>query len=227
MTSEYPVRATGGRGMGDEVIYYRRPFRTRDGDAATNAGWITWADSLSGTKRRDYETRGFTALTQFGKINSAQNENALAHRIENGEQMTPRQYSAEYIWGPILRHPEGPAQFPLEQILEMRWYEPRTCPIKDVNPAELFPQLRGHKVKNFPCPQCNRNFPAVDGAGAAKPFANHLRIMHDWDMTNILNYGNVIGIDFAAVEFATGTSDEITFGEDEPAPKRGKAEATA
>jgi hypothetical protein len=227
MTSEYPVRQTPGRGLGDEVLYYRRPMLTREGTPASNAGWITWGDSLSGTKRRDYETRGFTALTRYGKINSGQREDALARRIADGAQMTPRQYDAEYIWGPILRHPDGPAEFPLEQILEMRWYEKNHCPIKDVEPADLFPQLRGHKVKHYPCPQCNRNFAEVDGIGANRPLANHLRIMHEWDMANILNYGKAIGIDFASVEFGNSGPTEMTFGEDEPAPKRGKAEVPA
>jgi hypothetical protein len=217
MTSEYPVRQTGGRGMGDEVVYARRPFLTRDGEKAANAGWITWIDTLSGTKLHDYQTRGFTVLNKYGKINSVQRERALENRLLEGEVMTPRQYDAEYIWGPILRHKDGPAEFPLEQILEMRWYEARNCPIKDMEPARLFPQLRGHKVKHYQCPQCSRYFAEVDGVGATRPLANHLRIMHEWDMANILNYGKAIGIDFAAVEFGTGGPTELTFGdEDEP-----------
>lgn len=214
-------------GAGDEIIYYRRPRFTRDGEPAENAGWITWADSLSGTKRRDYETRGWVALTQYGKINSQQRENALANRIENGEQMTPRQYSAEYIWGAILRHPDGPAEFPLDQILALRWYEARNCPIKDVEPAQLFPQLKGHRIKHYPCPQCNRSFAEVDGSGAAKSFANHLRIMHDWDMANILNYGKEVGIDFAKVDFGSTGVVEMTFGEEETPAKRTKTEVGA
>lgn len=212
MTSEYPVRATPGKGLGDEVVYYRRPFLTRDGETAENAGWITWGDSLSGTKRRDYETRGFTLLTKYGKINSLPRERALEERIFEGEVMTPRQYSAEYIWGPILRHPDGPGEFPVDQILAMRWYEAKSCPIKGVNPAELFPQLRGHKVKHFGCPQCARNFAEVDGKGASQPLANHLRIMHEWDMANILNYGREIGINFAHMEASGTTVTEIDFG---------------
>ena len=198
---------------------------TREGEPAENAGWITWGDSLSGTKARDYRTRGFTPLDKYGKINSLPRENALTDRIANGEQMTPRQYDAEYIWGPILRHPDGPGEFPLDQILSMRWYEARNCPIKEVAPADLFPQLRGHKIKHYPCPQCNRSFAEVDGSGAAKSFANHLRIMHDWDMANILNYGKEVGIDFAKVDFGTSGVVEMDFGE--PAPKRTKSEVPA
>ncbi len=197
------------------MVYYRRPFLTRDGDPAENAGWITWGDSLSGTKRRDYETRGFTLLTKYGKINSLAREKSLENRILEGEAMTPRQYQADYIWGPILRHPDGPAEFPVDQIMALRWFEPNNCPIKDVNPAELFPQLRGHKVKLYRCPQCNRSFPEVDGSGASMPLANHLRIMHDWDMTNILNYGERIGINFAHMEASGNKPQEMTFGEAE------------
>ena len=202
--------------MGDEVVYYRRPTLTRDGDPAENPGWITWADSLSGTKRRDYETRGWTLLSKYGKINSLSHERSLEERILEGEVMTPRQYSAEYIWGPILRHPDGPAEFPVDQILTLRWFEPRNCPIKDVDPAQLFPQLRGHRVKTFRCPQCIRTFPEFDGMGAAQPMANHLRIMHEWDMANILNYGKEIGINFAHMEAANNQPQEVTFGEVSP-----------
>lgn len=209
--SEYSAYNTTGKGLGDEVLYYRRPFLTRDGGPAENAGWITWADSLSGTKLRDYEVRGFTPLRKYGYVNSEDRLNELITRARR-EGWQPRQFQAEYTWGPILRHPDGPAEFPLEQILALRWYEPQHCPVKDVQPAALFPQLRGHRVKHHGCPQCNRNFAEVDGAGAAKPLANHLRIMHDWDIQNILAFGKEIGIDFAHVEYGRRADKEFDFG---------------
>ena len=212
MSSEYATGTTQGRGLGDSVIYYRRPFLTRDGDPAANAGWITWADSLSGTKLRDYEYRGFTPLRKYGPLNDEDRLNETLHRAKK-ENWTKRQFDNEWIWGAILRHPDGPAEFPLDQIMAFRWYEPAQCPLRGVNPVELFPQLRGHKVKIHRCPQCARTFAAVDGFGAAEPFANHLRIMHEYDMVNILNFGQRIGIDFTGVEYGTTEAKELTFGE--------------
>ena len=210
--SEYSAGHTQGRGLGDSVIYYRRPFLSRDGERAENAGWITWADSLSGTKLRDYEYRGFTPLRKYGAMNDEDRLNETLGRGKR-ENWTKRQFDGEWIWGAILRHPDGPAEFPLDQIMALRWYEPENCPIRDIKPAELFPQLRGHKVKKYRCPQCSRPFAAVDGVGAAAPFANHLRIMHDYDMVNILTFGERIGIDFTGVEYGTDEAEEISFGE--------------
>jgi hypothetical protein len=213
--SEYATGVSQGHGLGDSVIYYRRPFLTRDGDAAENAGWITWADSLSGTKLRDYEYRGFTPLRKYGAMNNEDRLNVILARGKR-EGWTKRQFDNEWLWGGILRHPDGPAEFPLDQIMAFRWYDPQHCPLRDVNPVELFPQLRGHKVKIHRCPQCPRTFAAVDGYGAAEPFANHLRIMHEYDMVNILNFGQRIGIDFTGVHYGpTGEAKELTFGEAE------------
>jgi len=207
MTSEYKTGHSIGRGLGDEVIYYRRPFLTRDGEPAENAGWITWADSFSGTKLRDYEVRGFTPLRKYGRLNTSLRERQLAERIEAGEQMTPRQYQAEYIWGAILRHPDGPAEFPVEQILQLGWY--KNPPVKGVT----FPQLRSHKVKEYRCPECRRLFPEFDGKGAAQPFGNHLRIMHGYDRSNLMTFGDRIGIDFSAIEGGGVYAEEYSFDE--------------
>lgn len=212
MTSEYASGTTQGRGLGDSVVYARRPFLTRDGDPAENAGWITWIDTLSGTKQRDYEYRGFTILRKYGALND---EDRLNETLARGkrEGWTKRQFDGEWIWGAILRHPDGPAEFPLDQIMTFRWYDAANCPLRGVNPVELFPQLRGHKVKIHRCPQCPRTFAAVDGLGAAAPFANHLRIMHEYDMVNILNFGERIGVDFTGVEYGANEATEIDFGE--------------
>lgn len=210
--SEYSVANTTSRGLGDEVIYFRRPFLTRDGEPAENAGWITWADSLSGTKLRDYEVRGFTPLRKYGQFNKEARLNRTIEKAQD-ENWTPRQFQSEWLWGAILRHPDGPAEFPLEQILALRWYERENCPLRDVDPVKLFPQLNGHRIKKHRCPQCRRTFAEVDGKGAGEPFANHLRIMHDYDMTNILAYGEKIGLDFTGIEYGGDEAEELVFGE--------------
>ena len=53
---------TGSMGTGkrdERVIYYRKPN-----------GWITWADSESGTKMRDFAIRGFSPMLKYGAITS-------------------------------------------------------------------------------------------------------------------------------------------------------------
>ncbi len=215
--SEYNAGHTQGRGLGDAVYYARRPFFTRDGDEANNAGWITWVDTLSGTKTRDYEYRGFSILRKYGPLND---EDRLNEALKQGsrEGWTKRQFDNEWIWGRILRHPDGPAEFPLDQIMTFRWYDPQHIPLRERKPVELFPQLRGHKVKIHRCPQCSRTFAEVDGFGAAEGFANHLRIMHEYDMINILNFGTRIGIDFTGVQYGTVEARELSFGEEEESP---------
>ena len=215
--SEYQTTSGVGRGQGDEVIYYKKPRLTQDGEPANQAGWITWGDSFSGTKARDYGIRGFTPLREFGKINDEDRRQDLLRQAKK-EHWRPLQFQAEWLWGLILRHPNGPAQFPLDQITTLRWYDRRYCPVKDISPKELFPQLRGHDIKNRKCPHCQRTFAEVDGRGAATPLGNHLRIVHDYDMQNVLAYGDKIGVDFTGVEFVEGDDlEEFDFGADDEA----------
>ena len=56
--TDYAGTGAMGQGKRDErVIYYRKPN-----------GWITWADSESGTKLRDFSIRGFQPLFNYGAI---------------------------------------------------------------------------------------------------------------------------------------------------------------
>lgn len=214
--NEYQATASTGRGLADEVIYYRKPRRTRDGEPANQAGWITWGDSFSGTKMRDFGVRGFSPLREYGKINDEDRRQELQARSRR-EHWTPAQFQNEWLWGLILRHPDGPAEFPMDQITTLRWFEPRNCPVKDIAPKDLFPQLRGHTVRTRRCPHCRRSFVEVDGKGVATSLGNHLRIEHTYDMANILAYGDKIGIDFTGVEFTEGEDvEEYSFGEEEP-----------
>lgn len=178
-----------GRNLGDQVIYYRRPEFDRDGNRAENAGWITWGDSTSGTKLRDFQVRGMTPLFKYGVINSKANQKyAEEHDISPDKS----------VWVPILRHPDGPAEFPIDQVLTLRWYRPENCPV----PGTVFPQLSGVKVKEYRCPECKRP-PFVDnhdGVGAVYGLATHLRIMHGWDRVALMAYGDRIGVDFNSVD---------------------------
>lgn len=178
--------ATAGRGknQGDQVIYYRRPETDKDGNPAENAGWITWGDSASGTKLRDFVIRGFEPLMVYGSLNKS----TLAKRADEEDWDQARR-----LWHTILSHPQGPAEFPVDQILTLGWYRPERCP----EPGTVFPQLSGQKVREYRCPECNRRpFIDIDGVGGVGALASHLRIMHAWDRSNLMAYGDRIGIDF-------------------------------
>ncbi len=172
---------TGSMGTGkrdERVIYYRKPD-----------GWITWADSESGTKLRDFAIRGFQPLFKYGAITGYMDK----------EQKVPDPGS---VWGPILRHPDGPAEFPVEQIVALRWHiDP---PIEGVK----FPQLMGKekKIIQYQCPECSRA-PFVElkvgdevVLSAIKALGNHLTIMHKWDRLALLRWGDRVEIDFDAVD---------------------------
>lgn len=169
---------TGSMGTGkrdERVIYYRKPD-----------GWITWADSESGTKLRDFSIRGFQPLFEYGVVTGYMDR----------EQKTPDPGS---VWGPILRHPKGPAEFPVEQIVALRWHTEPPIPVK-------FPQLQGMKIVQYQCPECSRApFAELkDGEevvlSAIKSLGTHLTTMHDWDRLALLRWGDRVGIDFDAID---------------------------
>ncbi len=179
-----------GTGKRDErVIYYRKPN-----------GWITWADSESGTKLRDFAIRGFQPLFKYGAITSYMDR----------EQKVPDPAS---VWGLILRHPDGPAEFPVEQIVALRWHT--DPPIKGLK----FPQLRGMHIIEYKCPECSRApFSELkDGdkvvLSAIKALGTHLTTMHDWDRLALLKWGDRVGIDFDAIDARTEVPYEY---EEEP-----------
>lgn len=175
-------------GAGDQIIYYRKPN-----------GWITWGDSLSGSKQRDFTLRGFEPLHRYGTINTVERDlrvfgsKASPVAVEFRD-LTPSEVKARYIWEQILTHPDGPSEFPVEQIVAYRWYRPDNCPVPDA----YFPQLQGHKIRELTCPEhCGRAaFVELDGIGGISTLRQHLRVMHEWDQANLQAYGERVGIDF-------------------------------
>lgn len=192
-----------GRGDSDQVIYYRRPNK------GMNAGWIVFGDSLSGSKLRDFVKRGFEPLMQYGPINTPE-RNA---RREGTASMPPdpNMTNERYSWEAILMHPNGSAEFPVEQLITYRWYRPELCPV----PGVSFPQLKGLKIKEYNCPErCGRApFVDVDGVGGVGILRQHLRIMHKWDQANLIAYGEKVGIDFTKVDVATLAVNEYEIPE--------------
>lgn len=175
---------TGSMGTGkrdERVIYYRKPM------TGSEPGWIVWGDSESGTKFRDFAIRGFQALMKYGVITCF-----LDKAQDNPDPAS--------VWGPILRHPDGPAEFPIEQIVAYRWHT--DPPI----PGVRFSQLQGMKITQYQCPECSRApfaelkrgdevvLSAIGGLG------RHLTIMHGWDRLALLRWGDRVGIDFDSVD---------------------------
>ncbi len=174
---------TGSMGTGkkdERVIYYRKSGGLED-------GWITHGDSESGTKLRDHLIRGFQPLMKYGVITG----------FLDRDQKEPDPAS---IWGPILRHPDGPAEFPVEQIVAYRWH------VDPPIPGVRFPQLQGMKVTQYQCPACSRApFGELKRGeevvlSAIKDLGNHLTIMHKWDRLALLRWGDRVGIDFDSVD---------------------------
>lgn len=172
-----------GNGREEPVIYYKR----RD-------GWIVW-NGTQASLQMNMLRKGCVPLSQFGRI----------------------KFSEDH-WGPILRHPDGPKEFPVEQILAFRWYRkdmlPDLRPIVQQGrdfvrenvpqPRVVFPQLKGMKITEFPCPE-NCKINTMQGQSVDKFYhspidlGNHLRVMHGYDRAEIIKYGEAMGIDFSKV----------------------------
>lgn len=193
-----------GNGAGDSVIYYRKPN-----------GWITWGDSLSGTKLHDFVYRRFEPMMQFGRINSPEREvrafgaKGSPQTLEFREAARANRFQELYLWEEILTHPDGPAQFPVEQVVAYGWYRPENCPVPDA----YFPQLVGVKIRELNCPErCGRRpFVEVDGLGGITSLRQHLRIMHKWDQANLLAYGDRVGIDFNKADVEAISMQEVDY----------------
>ena len=218
---QWGARSGGGSGgrHGEQVIYFRKPV----GDVE-NSGWITWCDSMSGSKYRDYVRRGFMPLEKYGVINTSDWDarNAGSKEMPKGDPSwpsDPQERRAYYIWGPILMHPDGPAEFPVEQILSFRWY--RKPPIPDV----YWPQLAGQKVREYKCPVpgCRRPaFVDIDEIGGVSSLASHLTIMHEWDWQTIMAYGERQSIDFNKADVGNLLVQDFEIPATPPPPRRGR-----
>lgn len=178
----------------EQVIYYRcPPVIKHTGERHEQAGWIICGDSQS-PKLADNVMRGYIPLSEFGFVKDSRN-----------------------MWGPILSHPDGPRQFPLDQIIAYRWYHVddlrRQWPglparyQRDQDLARLFPQLRDPdlKIKEYGCPNCrNRKF--LEPRGLFQHLHNH----HDFKTEDIFAWGEKMGIDFGDM-LRDRAMTEVTF----------------
>ncbi len=188
--TEAEVQRPGGRGgKFKRHMYYRRP------DKGEQRRWIVVAG------RQDLEgmaLRGFTPLWDYGLLPETGADGA----------------AEQNIWRHILTSPGGPEEFPVEQVMTLRWYREQDCPV----PGTKFPQLAGHKVKEYQCPECRRPaFAAFDGLGGVDPLGRHLRLIHSWDRASLVKYGEKVGIDFDAIYSNVETT--IEFGHEEEKPE--------
>lgn len=163
--------ADQGDGRHEVCIYYRR-----------KNGWITRGHTQP-AKQVIMLRKGCTPLPQYGQITHSEDQ-----------------------WGPILRN-GGAKEFPVEQVLTYRWYRKDMLPdLRRIEqqgrnwvrvgeqPKINFPQLVGVKITEFPCPEpCNRTFHSPLHLGG------HLRVMHEYDRSEILKYGEAMNIDFTKV----------------------------
>lgn len=198
----------GGDRKYEKNLYYRHPETWSTGTAQekpnARANWIIWAGN-NRDRMADMMERGFTPLRKFG----------IAARYAQDEpqsQGTPDQYGP---WGAILMHPEGPAAFPISQIMTYRWYDPRHCPV----PGVVFPQLDGVEIAEYACPDCNDRVFSM-----ALHLSRHLRAQHDWSVDDVVKFGAAMGLDFSR-EFTKGVKNVRTYsaGQDERPATRGEA----
>jgi hypothetical protein len=153
----------------DTRIYWKRPMiDPSNGKPDAAPGWIMWGsdDMISTSFRDSWFIYGRQPLPQYGHLRT--------------EEYGP--------WGTILSHPNGPAEFPVEQIQAFGWYDPAQVPV----PGVKFPQLQGLEIIVYDCPECtNKNY--------LEPvhLARHLRNTHDWQWRDIAAYGEEQGILFA------------------------------
>jgi hypothetical protein len=170
----------------EQAMYFRRPLHWEN-----QPGWIV-VDGTNADRVEGKMWLGFEPLHKYGRIEG----------VEAGGNP----------WIKILEHPDGPAEFPVDQVMTLRWYKEKDCPI----PGTKFPQLQGHKVVEYKCPECNREpFPAFDGKGGVEALAFHLRIIHSWDRASLVRYGERVGIDFDAIYSRVQETIEFGLGEKE------------
>lgn len=180
--TDVQTRAYSGSGSKfEQHIYYKRPLT---GD---EPGWIV----IQGTnmeRQRDLMLRGFQPLNQYGTLEARESFLRQTGALGKDEPMDP--------WRVILEHPDGPREFPADQVMTLRWYQDEHCPI----PGTKFPQLGGHSIVEYQCPECRcLPFAAIDGVGGIEPLGRHLRIVHSWDRASLVKYGEKVNIDFDAI----------------------------
>lgn len=114
---------------------------------------------------------------------------------------------AEEPWRLIFQHPDGAAEFSIEQIIAYRWHI--RPPYREVR----FPQLEGIEVFNLFCPECERGiFSSPREQEAADLLRQHLTSQfdskHEYRPEDLRALGDEIGVDFFAAR-RRGTRESV------------------
>lgn len=152
--------------VSERSMYYKKP------PTGNEAGWIV----VMGTnpeRQANLFMKGFVPLHQYGFVSPQDVDH---------EDPSYRQ------WSQILLAPGGADEFPVEQLVAYRWYDPTICPV----PSARFEQLVDVKIERIWCPECSDVY-----YHKANHLARHLRTVHKYERTEILAVGQELGISFA------------------------------
>lgn len=180
----------GGQGRGrvsERCMYYRKPPR------GTEAGWIV-VNGTNTERQQGLFRKGFVPLDEYGFVDPQ----SIDHPDETYR-----------TWAKILTAPGGPEEFPVDQLIAYRWYDPDVCPV----PSARFPQLVGVKITRVWCEECTTVY-----YHKATHLARHLRAVHNYDRADVRAYGEQYGIVFSREMDGPTRSVEAVAYELPPAP---------
>lgn len=169
----------GGQGRGkvsERCMYYKKPFR------GTEAGWIV-VNGTNAERQAGLFRKGFVPLEAYGFV-SPQDVVVPPWLLDRDESFL----QSYRTWSTILTAPGGPDEFPVDQLVSYRWYDPDVCPV----PSARFPQLVGVSITRVWCEECTTVY-------YHKPthLARHLRTVHQYDRADVRAYGEQYGINFS------------------------------
>lgn len=148
------------KGADGELMYYRKPRTLPDSESPLReAGWIDIGEANDKEMVRMMRNKGYTPLHKYGRFNHA----------ERGFSVVQNKYLK------ILTHPSGtgPSEFPLSQIVELRWH---VTPPYGLNVT--FPQLQNADIQHEQCAICRKGFWALSEDEVKLQLHNHQRVQH-------------------------------------------------
>lgn len=170
-------------GRGQHGYYKRR----RDGWIITGGCWPS--------AKADKEYKGFEFLPTFGTflMSFGDDISQSNQRDRSGRRFFPHKEP----WRLMLQHPDGPAQFPVSQIIAYRWH--LRPPYREVR----FGQMDGVTVTDLFCPECeNGIFSADNEQDAVDMLRAHLSSKindtHQYRPEDFRSLGQQVGVDFFA-----------------------------
>lgn len=162
--------------VSERCIYYRKPPR------GVEAGWIV-VNGTNPERQAGLFQKGFAPLHEYGLVSPQ--DVPIPYHMQDREESVLQAYRT---WSTILLAPGGSEEFPVEQLISYRWYDPEVCPV----PTARFPQLVGAQINRIWCEECSTVY-----YHKATHLARHLRTVHRYDRADVRNYGEQYGINFA------------------------------